>query len=336
MTLPDIKIIHDSQHEAARVAGTYLDLKKNFFQFHQFHVLPRPEKGCVYLPDIDYSLLENFNIPSTYHRKEISLRHLTEISKQLKSPQHEELFGGEILKKAIKEVMKSSAGKIGLLFPKLSVRIKNINVILTAYGTEGSFDYKMKNGRYELYIWLRNTGVNEAEVSANFLHCLLSVFVLIQTGIPDSTDSEWNKREAIVDFLQESVFGMTGSATLKSLESKQKKSDLAAESEVFLRKLELASDPVRVLKTEKGYEIEGRQLAPLTLLEEKLLDILLENKNFITSKEVIYDHLYTDLSGSDWSVSKILERLRKKIRVAGFNYPLIKTYRNKGYTLEAL
>ena len=324
------------QNDAARVAGTYLDTKMKFFQYHKFLVLPYPRYKCIYLPEIEYSVVKKLAIEPSYHADDYKKEVIDALQMQLNRLSLTKQISMEEFKRSTTLIKKKLEIKTKNIFPELWKKIDNIEVIITQFGSDGSFDFKKINNKYRIYIWIRNTGCSLDQAVSHFIHCYVSAFVLISTNIADSLSTQWKYREAIIDFLMKNVFNEVYddvSVTLPHIESSQRTDEIEQESEKYLKKLNLNIQPPQIKKRDDVYYINDKKIDIHSKKELALFDLLYKNKNNFVTKDTILSSLYDELEGSDWSVSKLVERLRKKIENNAITIPLIKTSRNMGYKL---
>ncbi len=329
--------LHGSEYEAARVAGTFLEVKEQFFQYHQFLVLPYPAPQSVYLPDIDYVGLLKTRIPTTYHPIEYDKTLLQTIMNQLATVVPFKNINPEDIRAQYDTIQHPLITVLTNILPDVMRTIKNIYIIPTAYGTEGSFDYKKTKQSVDLYIWIRTTGCRKIDIIAELVHCLVSGVVLVLHRQTDSKNKAWQQREAIIDFLLQhtplSTIWNQIHKTIPVIESKQKSQKLVSDSEKYIEKLSSTLKPPVISKIDGELTIDTIPLTNLTDKEIKLFGILLERKNTFVSKDELFDRLYGVDGGSDWSLSKLIERLRNKIVMIGVDEAIIITSRNQGYKI---
>lgn len=331
------KWLNGSVYDAARVAGTFLEVKEQFFQHHNFVVLPYPSAHSVFLPDIDYSSFIAVKHAPTYHPGEFSPELLAAIQRLLDTYPSIKKVDHSDIQTQFEYIQPQLEQSLKMLFPHLYKNIKSMTLITTAYGSEGSFDYKKEGNNYHLFIWIRTTGISSDSIIAQLIHCIVSVFVLISTKVADSKTAAWKQREAIVDFLLQhtQLHDLWNQVyqTLRVVESKQKSQKISADSHQYLHKLKATITPPRISKKGEIYRVDSIALEHLNVKEEQLLSILYSHKNTFVDKDTLYEALYGEDGGSDWSLSKLIERLRNKIENAGILYPIILTSRRQGYKL---
>ena len=332
--------LNSSLYDAARVAGTFMEVKEEFFQHHQFVVLPYPAADTVFLPDITYNDLLRVKHPATYHPEEFTSELLTTIGKQLDAYTSFKKISDSEIQIYFKQIHAVLEKTLKILFPQLYIHMSTVTVITTPYGAEGSFDYKKERNKYHFYIWVRTTGLTLDSIIAQLIHCLVSCFVLAANKEPDTKTQAWKQREAIIDFLLQhtelNTIWKDVHKTIPILESKQKSQKLLVDSQTYLKKWSSTITPPFISKKGNEYVIDSLPLHNLTEKEGKLFSILFEQKNKFVSKDELFEILYGEEGGSDWSLSKLIERLRNKILTTGIDYPLLITSRRQGYKLLSM
>lgn len=328
--------VSSKEHDAARILGTYSEVKNKFFQTHHFLVLPYPNGEHVYLPDLNYGQLK-LSRSSTYHPKDYKEETIQTVLSQLEGYPFPESVSLSEIQEVFNVQCTPMIRIIGVLFPALVDKISSITIISTPFGTTGSFDYKKKGKQYDLFIWIRTTGLNPGRIISHLVHCLVSAFVLVATKISDDLPNQWRERETIVDFLMEhsalkSVVPDLPK-TLQGLQSKQKPEKLVEDSQQFVGKLTRLTAAPHVSIKDGNLFIERKKIESLTQTEGRLITILLGKQNRFVSKDELFEGLYNNEGGTDWSLSKHIERVRNKIERAGIFYPVLITSRNRGYKL---
>lgn len=327
-----------SLYDAARVAGTFIELQQQFFQHHNFTILPYPSPNSIYIPDINYKMLLSWKKASSYHIEDYALEILRNIEEELNQITLGTIFDTEPLQQKFATVQKEFDQSLAVLFPHIFTKILSITIITTKFGAEGSFDYKKKHDGYDIFIWIRTTGITKNSIISHLLHCIVSSLVLISTKVSDSTTIAWKQREAIVDFLlQHTTLQPLWQHvhTLPVIDSKQKSRKRIQDSQIYLEKLQCILQKPRVVKKGNEFFIDSIRLEDLSEKETKLMSQLFNKKNRYVDKNILFDELYGEEGGSDWALSKLVERLRKKIEKIGISSSLLVTSRRQGYMLLA-
>ncbi len=333
----NLTYIQTENMNAVRVMNTFLKVRAKFFQHHNFLVLPFPKDKCVYLPKLDYSSLISSNktysdLPDVFTKED-----LVDIVEQLRSYKIPKIISKYDLEKEFNKIQYKLENRIKIVFPSLWKEICDIQIIVSPFGTDGSFEYKKIGEKYRIFIWIRNSGCTIKQAVSHIVHCYISAYVDIKTNIHDSLTAQWQQREAIIDFLITNTFKDLNtdyiSTTLPFNENHQRSRSLVDESDTYLRSLNLIIQNPYIRKHKGGYLIDNKSINSFSEKEAAFFELLLNRKNEFISKNTILETLYDGYAGSDWSVSKLVERVRKKILSAGVAFPLIKTSRNMGYKL---
>lgn len=213
-------------------------------------------------------------------------------------------------------------------FPKFNLsKVAEINVLVTKFGTVGSFYIEKLKGnklRYELTV---REDFRPAQIAETIL--TLSLHLDAPKKIPSTN---WFIRESIVDFLMtETVIGQIFDFEYQptvSFEINQITENFAAESSAYLTKLGFPLESV--LK-----DIDTRFF---TQSENRILTGLIARKNQLITYDQIGELFWgkeeADLDKFNlYSIAKIMEKIRKKIKNQGIYKELIYTIRGQGYVL---
>lgn len=323
------------EYDAARILGTYAGCVNGFFPTHGFTILPYPSGQHVYLPNISYEELGDGQLSASYRPKDHQKDHLNLISKLTENIKHEngdlsliqEAFKGHSVQ--LKKVMT-------ILFPAIWHHIKEIEVVTTPYGTTSSFDFVRVENNFHVTLWIRATGINSAQMYAELLHALVSVCVLITTSISDVKSHEWYLKEYLIDYLlhQTELKNLIDaeSKTVSTLKKLQKSRKVETDSAEFAKKLGLLAPFVVILKDDTQCIVDSITIE-LTRKEFAVIHILYERRNEFVTKEELLSAIFSEDIETDWSLSKRIERIRKKMSQAGVLRSPIVTSRQYGYKL---
>lgn len=322
--------------DVMRVLHTYTALNRGFFSRHNFLVFPMAYGDAVYLPDISY---EGIWVPHDLAPIKVRYRaqDIKRISNRLADyPMVHTPISLDKIRDEFDNVNTSFNKLLISFFPDTASRIRTIQVVSTAYGTVGSFTHTEKENGYELTIWVRTTGLDVQRILGNLVHCIVSAIVVIETHINDDLTNRWEQREAVVDFLMShTAFAkiVPGVKTLSSLSNTQWKVHEVQDSHAFLRKLGVMN-AAHIDQTDRGYLINGISLETLTEKENLCFKILLAKRGAYVTKDELAEEVFEDGAGSDWAMAKLIERIRKKMKIAGIPYPPIISSRKRGYLLD--
>lgn len=93
--------------------------------------------------------------------------------------------------------------------------------------------------------------------------------------------------------------------------------------------------PLKLNSMNLSAVIDGTLEVPLTRIEYKIMELLLQNPNVALSYQDIYKEIWTDESEhSKFRVSNVIFHLRKKLEEDSLEPRFIKTIRSKGYLIN--
>lgn len=209
--------------------------------------------------------------------------------------------------------------------------LRNITVLISPFGTVGSFFFQKQEEGINLELTLRSD-FGPAQIAETILTSFLHM---------DNTNApltEWIKNETIIDFLLTKtklgqIFAFDYHPTISTFP--ELTSNLACESEQYLQKLGFPSKPLLEIS---NYEIalNGQpQPGLFTPTEKRILTGLIQNKNRLLTYEDIGNLFWGEEASLEkfslYSIAKIMEKIRKKIKDCGVYQELIYTVRGQGY-----
>jgi hypothetical protein len=333
-----------SSHEldVDRVLYTILGVAEGFFQRFNFLLLPFAHNSHIYLPDLDYTFMTN--LPPHPHEDDVEpddpdFKEAREkISEQLKTYSYPRRVPIEELRAGFEAIEEQFTASMDYIFPHLYPRVDEVFISVVPFGSVGSFGlHYTDNGSIKLYIYLRNTGMNQKKILSTLIHCLISCPVYELTGVRDVDVARWKTRESVIDFLAEhTVLNLfEPDTTIHELEKEDKALHLLSISDEYYRKLG-SHIQGNVIKVENDdIYINGNKIH-LHEKEKLVFTLLYSRVNDIVDMDTIESSLYNEdeIEYPGWAIAKIIERLRKKIRKTGIIVPLIYTFRNKGYMMK--
>jgi DNA-binding winged helix-turn-helix (wHTH) protein len=214
-------------------------------------------------------------------------------------------------------------------------KINNIDILLTNYGTRGSFDVNYSN--HEIYMTHR-TYMSPDYLIKTVLLGLLSY----QNKIHSNLDHlSWQYQQSFVDMLlSESKFRDLLDHEVKAFDFFDKNSLVyERKSAQYLKTLGFANEKFISLSKDKIILINNHPTDHIfTPQESELLKLFVSHPEATLSFDQIAktlwpkDHLE---KFSLYSITKVIENLRKKIRNQGINKEIIVANRGKGYFLRA-
>ncbi|MCA9382337.1 winged helix-turn-helix domain-containing protein [Candidatus Dojkabacteria bacterium] len=198
-----------------------------------------------------------------------------------------------------------------------------IKLFYKKIGTIASFDTTSKPN--EFFIALR-----EDATFGSFLYCLLSAILQIQFR-----HREWFMSQEIMNFIFESSFikklspdyrmpfKVIQTESLPKIEQEKSKANFLA-----------IGYPVNELFTieENRLHMNGYgEVDFLSKSEKKLFTYLVLNKDKVITYEELSDNVWGEEYFSLESITKMVQRIREKLQLAGIRKQVIKTERNIGY-----
>lgn len=205
-------------------------------------------------------------------------------------------------------------------FPNLPIdKINKVEVSSVPFGSVGSFFFEKTNNGFDFMIKVRSD-FGPAQIAESILT------LLMRTSDKNLGLADWHKTEATVDFLLSQtklakLFNNQYVPTVSNLPEISK--NYVAESEAYLEKLGFPIKPIN-LKIK------------FTAAEKRIYEGLLANKGKVLTYEQIGDLFWQEEAVekySLYSIAKIMEKIRKKIKDQGVYQELIYTIRGQGYLM---
>jgi hypothetical protein len=223
------------------------------------------------------------------------------------------------------------------MFPDIYQKVVKVSFVISPFGSVCAFEKEQKGDAIHLKIYIRNTGRSLEDITASFVHALLSCAVYKEYDTGNESSPKWKVREEIVDFLirKSALNKLSQNVTIHELEKYDESHTLRTISEEYYKKLGLEATNQNV-QCKRGKYYINEKVIDLSATEKKIFELLYSSKNEIIQMDVLIDALYPEESVEypEWAISKHLERIRKKVRDLGVISPLIVTYRNQGYKLK--
>lgn len=342
-----VRFIYDN-HEALADYLCYLgkQISCGFFQDRRLLVLPEEhntETRAIVFPRFSYSrqFWKGLSIftqkDRVFHFADNAPRSFYEAENHIKTTRtHTYIDRVQCIQHEWKRSEHSLFHQLNQFLPKLSIpKISSLTILVSPFGTWGSFYAEKKaNNYYDFEIAIRQD-FNASQVA----EAILSLLYLIQH--PTRGNSiKWHLREAIVDFLMtKSSFGELFSSeyilTL-SAASPELSQNLVKQSQCYLAELGF---PVRsVLSAANGmfFINNTRVLNLFTPTEKRILKNMIRNKNQVVTYDQIAEWFWqehADERFSLYSIAKIMEKIRRKIKTAGVYPEVIYTVRKEGFVL---
>jgi hypothetical protein len=301
------------------------NITRGLYQKGDFYVLPHPEKlniRTVYFPDLNYSKdfwkkirdCKSINLGESFPKECVE-----EVASKLPSKESlgvQKIINSWRLKES--EFFKTT----DMLFVGSFKNIKSIEVLLTPYGTLGS--YYLKGGRLTV---THRTDINPDDIGRKILYLLVK---LSNRKNAEIGEPEWLNRKAIISYLLRNTKLKKILPGAKSTSPQKKESELKRESDKYLERLgfNYKNNLVKISQWGK-ITIADQDINELfTRQEEYVVRILARNRGKIVGFSEF------DKVPSLYALSKIIENIRKKISNIGINTEVITTVRGKGYQIN--
>jgi DNA-binding winged helix-turn-helix (wHTH) protein len=206
------------------------------------------------------------------------------------------------------------------IFPKLSIdKINKIEVLPTPFGSVGSFFFDRVGSKFNFKLTIRDD-FGPAQIAETILTNLIWI------DHPTPNLAVWHQTEAIVDFVLTKsklakIFSYSYIPTISAMPEISK--NYISESETYLKKLGFPIKPV---------ELDVK----FTPTEKRIFEGIVSKKGQIVTYDQIGDWFWGENAldkYSLYSVAKIMEKIRKKIKDQGIYQELIYTVRGQGYVL---
>jgi len=308
-------------------------IQEGVYQKHGFAVLPYPtnHSQAVYFPDLPYSLKFWQSIRRSPHQSVARLfpkEARDEIARLIpKANQAPPPSGWKKKERFFFTVLKEMR-----LFEEELNKIASISVLLTPYGTAGSFHYLLKkSGKVDLFVTHR-----EDNPSAFLAKTLVLALLLFQN--PKYASEKWQEKQTIADFL----FSKTKLASLfpdyrLNLKWNSKlPTKYLLDSRKYLQKLGFGEEKKFRLINEQIFYGERKLDRILSAQEKNILAGLIKKNGEALTHDQIAQILWQEKAAekfSLWAITKVIQKLRRKLQLVGINQNLILTLYGQGYAL---
>jgi hypothetical protein len=337
MKYPKINISTDysDYFEAQYLCFLAKGISCNTYQDGGFLVLPTLEKGSgktVHFPDLGYSkefwrsinfnpninLSTQFPTPAIDEAKNLLTRYgKGKFEPELKKIKTDWLNMQKPFWQAVEKFLD---------FEKAIEKINRIDVLITPFGTKGSFNPPRIGNKFNLKVTSR-VDFPAGNIAAGILQNLF----IIQTRIGGEIgDAKFIKRMSVINFLFENTVFKNFYPKFQNIT----KTDfnypeaLVKRSEKYLTKLGFPSKKLLL-------DIKNKIF---TAQESQLLELLTNYTGEVVTFDQVADILWKDNSDEKYSLSamaKVIENLRRKIKTLGINKQVIFTKRGEGYVYSA-
>ncbi len=307
----------DVQAQAEYLCFLAKGLHMGLYTDNGFLVLPKPVKNSlksVVFPDFNFSPKFWQAISSCHHVDLIKPFPKPAVSEAIALVPQNTAYPAPA---GIDQDIHNFINKLSKIIPGTKIpTVNSIKILLTPYGTSGSFYPQKCRGYWNIYLTYR-FDLDPKIIYQTIFQAYITIITKINAEVGQKP---WFVRQGIGDFFFKLHFPsvkINQPFTVKQL----------ADSKAFLKKLNLYSP---ILKTQEPDQLLSPQ-------EKKLYQILISNSGRVVTYDEISQSLWEDQSYQKFSlfaISKVIEGLRKKTSVSGLPPDLIRTARGRGYFIS--
>ncbi len=337
-TYPTVTFSHSLEMEARRILYLTASLTHNWYQKHDFIILPalnpRVPTSQVIIPNLPYN-----SIPR-YWQKVAKLKLTTPIDAppeliqsvvtllrdRYNTSSHDKYLVK--LKDNWNNISTTFWNNLFTLFPQYIRCIRHIDIYSTQYGPSTTFSLASSTGS-QITIFVRH----DAGVDKILWTILASLF---RAKMENAMKYTWEEIEATIDWLM-SESGLNCDVKhdhpmMKNLRSVQL-AKYQTDSQKYLSSLGFDHVSVWHIKNSEIY-FGDIKIFNLSKNEQMLLELFLTKRNQTVSYDEIAEILWSsDEKFSLFAIAKEIERLRRRIRACGIVSPVIHSHRKLGYSL---
>lgn len=322
----------DSESQAKYLCFLAKNIQSETYQKTNLPILPYPTKSdCVFFPDLNFSgeFWSLIKKSKSLHLSGIRSVQLVGISEKYIS----DLINlNDINKKEkiLKDYWRQNYVKFftlsKMIFNKdFSKGIKEIEILITPFGTSGSF----KNEGPRVIMTTRTDLPNDS-IFQTLLNALIrrKLNHLTETGTTRFID-----RQKYLTFL----LRHTAFSKIISTHTHSESEKITTDSNIFLTKLGFPTDTTLQINDQKIVINSSDVSHIFTKYETTLLKKLYEKFGKVVSFEEVAEAVWKDKLDekfSLYSLAKIVEKIRKKLEDLGIQKEILKTARGKGYMLN--
>ncbi len=335
MNYPKITIFTDNtgDFEAQYICFLAKGISMGEYQNNGFAVLPNlniNNPKSVYFPDLGYStkfwrsIVSNPNKNLSHLFPKPAINEVKEKLSRYKIGKYEESI--EKIKEDWRKIEVGFFKDVSnfLNFEKALSKIEEINILITPYGTRGSFNPPRIGNKFRLFVTSR-VDMPAGNIAAGLLQNLY----IIDTNIGGEIgEDKYIKRMSAISFLFKNTIFKKYFKTYKNLLDNDFSCDLEtiSKSSEFLESLGFKQEEVKININDPIF----------TKQEKDVLGVLIRNKGQIITFDEIADAIWkenTDQKFSLEAMAKIIQNIRIKVRTLGINKEVIFTKRGSGYLL---
>ncbi|KKR05513.1 MAG: hypothetical protein UT34_C0002G0020 [candidate division WS6 bacterium GW2011_GWF2_39_15] len=313
MTYPKVTVKSGKDIDSINYLHTYEAAKAAFFQSKKYIILP-------YIPMQKRIAGKTIFLPRISRKMGAGIKY-TELIDYMKFPKINENKYREYITRNFKAFWKDLIKILGE--EKLS-RIKNIEVWITHIGSGGRAFTEMGDNSRIVVIMRKDMILQQ-------IFSLVIMEVLPYIGYKESYT--WEETTAIREWLVESTvlnkYFPVHTPMLDSLRERKQQAKYLLDSDKYLQEIGIKGY-VKILNNE--VLVDNTKIV-LGEKETLLFSLLLSRKGGL----VDYDIIFKEVWGSNiekfslYAITKLVERIRKKLLNAGISEDIIHTYKGKGY-----
>lgn len=335
MNYPKINIFTDNtgDFEAQYICFLAKGITLGEYQNNGFSVVPNPDTKnpkSVYFPDLNYSpkfwrsIISNPNRNLSHLFPKPAIEEVKEKLSKYKVGKYKKEIGR--IKKEWKYIEKDFFKDVCrfLDFEKALSKIDEINILITPYGTIGSFNPPRTGNKFKLFVTSR-VDIPAGNIAAGILQNLY----IIENNIGGEIgEDKYIKRMSAIAFIFENTIFKKYYPTYKNLLKNDFSCNLETinKSNAYLEKLGFKQEEIKI-------DINN----PIfTKQEKEVLGALIRNKGQVVSFDQMAEIIWKDNTDQKFSLeamAKIIQDIRIKIRTLGINKEVIFTKRGSGYLL---
>lgn len=224
--------------------------------------------------------------------------------------------------------------QLNTFLPEISSKVKKLVIRQTAFGSRASGVRKKKTTPGEVTVYLR--------FDAKLSHIPAAIFIATLDNIHKNGllyGFNWEERQAIGDFLLchtalAQLFPKHESTILAV--RKDPAAELRNQSRAYLTSL--GFPPKRLFTVDSKQQVAiNDSCLPLRPKEKEVMTLLIEKRNQVVTANDIAERLWAEEAQSKYSlyaISKVVERLRKRVQSQGIFPGIIETRRGQGFILN--
>jgi hypothetical protein len=332
--VPQLFFVSNLETETNRIIHASVQTANGFYHSKKFAVLPylvKNDSSTVYLPELSFEQIPNYwnnlakisdYIPLDYDNLlvqqvaalNLPIQDLSETISNLHTQWNQK-------QTEIYNFLEN-------MFPTEFKKIEQIEIRVTSFGTNMSYEYVFQDKIVPFVCYLRQ--------DMNISHVVEALVQGILHAHQSTKNYSWEVREAISDFILEQASNQNivdaHTPTLNSLNKVDP--ELLAKSDMYLKNIGLNFEkPFK--KDNQLIILNGKIIsAKLTSLQHLVLSALIDKQNQIVSYDELADILWTDDDEfSIWAINKTMQRLRIKLDSLGAPKRTLTVVKGNGYSL---